>query len=170
MTVGPGLRGPVGLRGALPLLDGRRRQGTSCRIDQGADCNLGRREAVQPSFHLPAAPSTDPCRLSPRAQFQGPVAVYSAAAIGPQVGGLQVSCRIAKLHPNFAHFLPLRTPACGMEKTWSLRQLTEASINRVRRQRRIMPSQYMYRSDGTLVFCTNSAKVPCHEHDGTIPD
>lgn len=100
-------------------MDGRRRQGTSCRIDQQADCNLGPREAVQPSFYLPAAPSTDPCRLSPRAQFQGPVAVCSAAAIGPQVGGLKVSCRIAKLHPNFAHFLPLPNPGLRHEKTWS---------------------------------------------------
>lgn len=162
--------GPWASKTILPLPDGRGGQGTSCRIDQGADCNLGVREAVQPSLYLPAAPSTDPCRLSPRAQFQSPVAACPATAIGPQAGGLKVSCRIAKLHPNFFHFLPLHTPACGMRKTWSLRQLTEASIFRVRRQRRIMPSQYMYRSDGnTPVLSTNSAEVPCHEHDGTVP-
>lgn len=96
--------------------------------------------------------------------------MYYAAAIGPQVGGLKVSCRIAKLHPNFVHFHSPSYPSLRHEKTWFLRQLTEASIFRVRPQRRKMPSQFMYRSDGnTLLFSTNSAKVPCHEHDGTIP-
>lgn len=88
----------------------------SCRINQDADCNLGPREAVQPSLYLPAAPTMDPCRLSPQAQFQSPVALYSATAIGPQVGGLEVSCRIAKLHPNFSHFLPPSNPGLRHEK------------------------------------------------------
>lgn len=88
----------------------------SRRINQEADCNLGHHEAVQPSLYLPAAPSTDPCRLSPQVQFQSPVAAFSATAIGPQVGGLKVSCRIAKLHPIFVHVSLLPTPANGMRK------------------------------------------------------
>lgn len=115
--VGPGLRGPVGLKGALPLLDGH----ASARhvVSHRPRKQIAISAVVRLCSLLYISPW--PRRRTPvgsalEPNFRARQLLCPTAAIGPQAGGLKVSCRIAKLHPNFAHFLPLPTPACGMRK------------------------------------------------------